>query len=221
MLDFLTAWDVIISIVVVLIIFALFRGIQILKTKDVYLEWEHLIKPGLVVTLVLLLIIGVRYTERIWYNLAYINDYEVRTLMLDWPEVNTPDTSQARALSLYLEQRKTWPVSLIGNPRNTDSIPIIINGIKGDTIASFIRKDTVYWDAKDDTLIRTTKHTLNFDTLNFLLASVNEQNQLLSDSLLLYKDSLYTMKIDTWVVSDTLRVQLLEDKGSPANESEN
>lgn len=206
--EFLTVWDAILSAAAVLVIFILYRVVQRVIQTDMYLNWVHLIKPALVIISVLVLVVSVRKTERIWNNLAYINNYPVRTLMLDWPTVNTPDTSQTRAMDIYLEQRKAWPVALVGQPRVADSIPINISGLSpNDFQATLIQKDTVYWDAVDDTLYRKPSRKMSFDSLANFTYALDTQLLQLQDSVL-FKNSPYMLKIDTWIVSDSISVRL-------------
>lgn len=210
MLDSLTDRDVIIAVVTILLSFVLYRGAQFIKTQDKYLSWAHIINPGLVVISLIVVMVFISRTERMWYNLVAINEFKVDNPTISWGKSLRNDSIETSFIEKYQDDRADWPIGMLTDPKDTSQRFMLLAPNVKDSFASFKHYENIYWSQADSSIVQEDVRVVNLSALK-LIDSLQLKIQELNQNVLLM-DSLYSMKIDTWLVSDSLRVKFMSEK---------
>ncbi len=192
--------------VIVLVIISI-RMVKVLVVQDFYRSWEHLIRPALMVLLIVSIFYGYNKTKRVWDNLAYINNYQPGSTKKAWALSDKFSTKSDQS-KLYFQQlmahRKAWPVALIEPYQDTTTVTIHLNDNDDPLILKSITN--TYW--KEGNWSDTTQFVASLEAFEIIDSLYDEIGKLNRNVLLL--DSVYSMKIKTWLVTDSLRVQFIE-----------
>lgn len=217
--------------------------------KFLYFKYSYVIKPmfisSLIVIIPLSMVIGYVETERVWNNLAYINEYgEIHEGKLnainyrpDWIQLGIPlnkrDIARARFDSIFNSKTKDWPISFFGDRIFADTLKSTITVINPDSsrsTRSYNYYDRLFWrksNGSGDTLVTFTTlmdnkqetiasvGTLVDSTIIQLSIEDNYLDSLQSKINKLYAtlfntDSSYTMFIEEWKYTDTLKVRFIQ-----------
>lgn len=209
MFDFLSTNDYLYMAMIVVIVLIVSRVVKVLVVQDFYRSWGHLIRPFMIVVALVGIYVVYGKTRRVWDNLAYINNYEPGDEMDSWGLADKFSNKAEESEQKYAElmaYRAAWPVALIQPFVDTTSFEV---KIKGDSVKFLVERivkttynDTAGWQEQVD-YTSELDALLNIDSLYLEVSKLNRNVLLL--------DSVYSMKIQTWLVTDSLRVRFIQD----------
>lgn len=213
MFDFLSALDYLYIGLIVIGALVMTRLVKVLVVQDFYRSWVHLIKPSLAVVLLVLVYVSVTYgyskTKRVWDNLAYINSYHPGDSLMAWAlsdKVSTTADQSDQNFQKLMELRKAWPVALIGTFEDTTTVSVRLKDVNANPMVLQRIVDT-YWDKQDSVWQDSVRYIADLQAFHIIDSAKDEIARLNQSVLML--DSVYSMKIKTWLVTDSLRVQFV------------